>query len=99
MAKDSTQPEVSLRLPCYERLEKGFHPTPKTEVKRREMKLRNKHSNGAGDPCEADRQPEIPKGKNGPHQYGRTVFRLPPIVRHRLGQKRTKVCARVARIG
>lgn len=42
---------------------------------------------------------ESPKGKNGPHQYGRTVLRLPPIVGHRLGQKHTKVCARVARIG
>ena len=63
------------------------------------MKLRNKHSNEAGDPCEADRQPEIPKGKNSPHQCGRTVLKLPPIVCHGLGQKHTKVCARVPRIG
>ena len=55
MAKDSIQTEVSLRLPFRE--EKGFHPTPKTAVKWREMKLRNKNSNEAGDPCEADRLP------------------------------------------
>jgi len=27
--------------------------TPKTSVKQRKVKLRNKHSNEAGDPCEA----------------------------------------------